>query len=133
MDFEVQDQGEADEIMAPREDLLGYDDDDMLEEEGDIAQRDAQSDQAADEEEGQFRCVFKTAVLADQNTPIWRLFPVSRTGCSSSNASTNSSIGFNARTATSNSKQLYKHLLLDAPDRVQAPYTQPASNVTAST
>ena len=129
----MQDQGEVDEIMAPREDLLGYDDDDMLEEEGDIAQHNAQSDQAADEEEGQFRCVFKTAVLADQNTPLWRLFPVSRKGCTSSSPSSSSSTGFNAKPAANNFKQLYKHPLLGIPDRVQAEHTQLASYVAAST
>lgn len=66
MDFEAQEQGEVDEIMAPREDLLGYDDDELAEDDADVHSmlHDAQAQQAADEEEGNFRCVTKTRSLA---------------------------------------------------------------------
>lgn len=87
MDFEAQEQGEVDEIMAPREDLLGYDDEELAEDDIDVHSvlHEGQTQQAADEEEANFRCVTKTAVLAAWNTTLHR-HGLHQTGCSDSNS-----------------------------------------------
>ena len=74
MDFEAE-PGDADNFMAPVEDLLGYDDDETLEEGADVygAQEDPLTQQAASEEEGSFRCVTKTTVLADRKVALCSL------------------------------------------------------------
>ena len=72
MDFEAAEPGDLDEIMAPREDLLVYDEEDVLEDDPQLhsAQQDHRGQPAASEEEGLFRCVAKTAVTADGDTPL---------------------------------------------------------------
>ena len=69
--------------MAPREDLLVYDEEDVLEEDPPVhsAQQDHRGQPAASEEEGLFRCVAKTAVTADGDTSLCPHY-LHRAGCS---------------------------------------------------